>query len=164
MYTQKGDHNHLLDARDAEVYNATKKIKLMATTTGKTTRNIIAESTAGVSERVLGQMPSYDSSANIVRNLRKGSRPKVPLNLKDLDFPDNLKSIINDDGQAEQFILHDSGVYSGKDGTDKRLIVITTQRNLDFLQECQTMHMDGTFDTCPLLFKQLYVIQGMHSN
>lgn len=152
----------MLDVRDVKVDNAKKKIKEMASTSGKTSRTVLAESTAGLPPQVLAQMPSYDSSANTIRNLRKGSRPAVPLNLNELEFPNNLKNIANDNGEEEQFILHDSGTYTDSDGNNKRLIIISTQRNLDFLEECETMHMDGTFDTCPTLFKQLYVIQGMH--
>ena len=51
----------------------------------------------------------------------------------------------------EEFILFDSGPESGSD----RIIIFSTQRNLEKLSASNTWHGDGTFKCVPLIFTQL---------
>lgn len=143
----------MVDPRDIEVAETKKKLKESAKTSGENTRTIVAKSVGGVSVESLAQMPSYKSLAETVRRQRKGitKQPSAPKSLMDLDIPHDLAKTCDD----EPFALYDSGPDE-----KNRMIIFGTQRNLDFLADCEVIHMDGTFNSCPQLFSQLYVILG----
>ena len=52
------------------------------------------------------------------------------------------------------FLIHDSGADS-----PERMLVFESEVGLTQLAQADTWHMDGTFDSAPTLFKQLYVIR-----
>lgn len=144
----KKEHSHVIDIRHVEVAKKVAKLKDMANTTDKTPREIISEEQAGLSDDVLAQLPSYESMTAAVRMERKGDAPKAPKNLNELRLGEVVTS------KNEPFVLFDSGPGN------KRTIIFTTQRNLDFLSTCTNLHMDGTESSCPALFDQLYTIHG----
>lgn len=41
-----------------------------------------------------------------------------------------------------------------------RIIMFSTQEAMDFLASCKTLFMDGTVETGPVLFDQVYTIHG----
>jgi len=56
----------------------------------------------------------------------------------------------------ENFVLYDSGV-----GDNNRILIFGTMQNLSILSTCRTWLADGTFDTAPSLFSQIYTIHGI---
>ncbi|KAE9525841.1 hypothetical protein AGLY_014067 [Aphis glycines] len=44
------------------------------------------------------------------------------------------------------------------------IVCCTTQMNLDFLNQCDSIFMDSTFSSCPFPFKQLFVIHGFKNS
>jgi len=44
------------------------------------------------------------------------------------------------------------------------IVCFTTQINLDFLKQCDSIFMDGTFSSCTFSFKQLFVIHGFKNS
>jgi len=44
------------------------------------------------------------------------------------------------------------------------IVCFTTQMNLDFLKQCDSIFMDGTFSSCPFPFKKLFVIYGIKNS
>ena len=52
---------------------------------------------------------------------------------------------------GEPFIL-------AEEGTDDKIILLGTQSNLHHLAEAECLYMDGTFQTCPRLFYQIFSI------
>lgn len=149
-----GEHNHIIDVRDVEVKERVKKAQNQAAVTNKPIRQIILESYIGAEEEVLVKMPA---GPNYSRNLRSHaekseSKPKlkIPKTLEDIELID-IKT-----NAEEPFLMTD--VTNGQ----SRVIMFSTQKNLDFLATCEDIHMDGTFDTCPDLFHQIYVILGKY--
>lgn len=153
VHTIKKVHNHMLDPRDAEVTESREKIKRIAKSSEESTRLIVAKSLEGVSVESMAQMPSYKSQAETVRRQRKGinKQPSAPKSLLELEIPDDVAKT----SDGEPFVLYDSGPDE-----KNRMIILGTQRNLDILADCEVIYMDGTFDSCPQLFSQLYVILG----
>lgn len=143
----------MIDKRDVEVRGAIKKMKEIAKTSGAQTREVIAQAEAGLSSYALAQMPDYETLARSVRNERKDADRKTsPTDLNELEFPPDLCKTSN----GENFLMFDSGVYDD----NKRIVIFSSKTSLDFLATCETIHMDGTFKSCPQLFSQLYVIHG----
>lgn len=56
---------------------------------------------------------------------------------------------------GERFFLYDSGSEDAK-----RFIIFATRASLELLQSCSMIAVDGTFDSCPLVFNQLWCIHG----
>ncbi|CAF0792846.1 unnamed protein product [Rotaria sordida] len=54
----------------------------------------------------------------------------------------------------EQFLLYDNN------DNQRRILIFATKQHLDFLNECESWHCDGTFAVAPKLFEQMYSIHG----
>lgn len=79
----------------------------------------------------------------------KGNHPTAPQSVEELVLPEEKTN------SGEEFVLFDSG--SGK---KNRIIMFASETTLNFLAKCQTMFMDGTVSSGPMLFDQVYVIHG----
>ena len=61
-------------------------------------------------------------------------------------------------GVSENFLLYDNGPEAGA----ARILIFSTRRNLQILEQATTWVMGGTFDIAPPLFTQVYSIHGKH--
>ena len=79
-----------------------------------------------------------------------GSIPE-PVDLHQLSLTPLVTTLDN----GTEFLLHDSGP-----GSD-RVILFSTETNMELLSRCTTIFSDGTFSTAPKnLFSQLYTVHG----
>ena len=69
-----------------------------------------------------------------------------------LVIPDDALLINLIDQNRESVLKFDSGT------NDDRIIILSTQRSLDYLQGCSDLYGDGTFSVAPPIFDQLYTI------
>lgn len=167
IYTVPREHNHLVDACDVAVAETKAKLKRLADSSREPTRSVVASAIEGQPTPVLASLPQYSSMANTVRKVRKGTTQTAPKNLLELEFTGDWCKIGDSGGNI---VWYDSWskneneeIDDEEDDDDKyerRIVILTTESNLDFLETCDTIQMDGTFDTCPHLFSQLYVIHG----
>lgn len=58
----------------------------------------------------------------------------------------------------EKFLLHDSCA------SDNRIIIFSTERNLNFMAKCDHWYADGTLKTSPSLLTQVFIIHGVKFN
>ena len=77
-------------------------------------------------------------------------------NLSDLIVAEGFLNFELFDGTREDIIKYDSGPESGTD----ILIILSTDRNLEYLGETSEIFCDGTFKVAPPLFNQFYSIHG----
>jgi hypothetical protein len=98
-------------------------------------------------------LPSTSSIKRTIQRTRQreGRAPPTPTNLRDLVIPDEFTKLLS----GERFLLFDSGP------SDDRILIFSTQRNLQLLVRCQHWYADGTFKCAPPLFNQLYTIHGV---
>lgn len=61
---------------------------------------------------------------------------------------------------GETFLLYDSYDDEEEPENAERIIVYATQQNLRLLNGCRTWFFDGTFETAPNIFVQLFAILG----
>lgn len=61
---------------------------------------------------------------------------------------------------GENFVMFDNKDLLEPDDADDRIIMFATQRAMDFMANCTTLHMDGTVSSAPVLFDQIYAIIG----
>ena len=76
--------------------------------------------------------------------------------LSELVFPDYTRVIRLFGDEEEDVIKYDLGPGAGA----KRIVIISTRRNIRYINGQEELYMDGTFKTCPYLFDQLYSIHG----
>jgi hypothetical protein len=130
-------------------------MKERSITTIKATHQIIASSTAGVSSAVAGHLPQVPNMKRTVQRFRQGVQAPlaIPTTSDELRLPQKYTETLT--GVPSMFLLYDSGP-----GND-RILPFSTQRNLDLMAQCSHWFADGTFQTAPLLFDQLYTIHAV---
>lgn len=148
--TVKGEHNHILDPRDAAVKTVMREVKSLATSTTQKPRQILAAVQKEKEPEVLAQLPTYDAATKQIRHARgKGTtQPTNPKSLADFVLPAELS-------QNGNLVVYDSG-----QDDPSRLVILSNETNMDFLETCDYMHVDGTFDSCPTIFFQIFTIHG----
>ena len=147
------EHNHAGDPASTQVYKFMNEVKDKAENTKDTPHVIISTVASQVSQAVAAALPSTNSMKRSVRRVRQKENIGlvVPLHRKDLVFAEDQTKTNNGD----KFLMFDSGPV------DNRMLIFSTDRNLQFLSTCSNLYADGTFKTVPSLFEQLYTIHGL---
>ena len=101
-------------------------------------------------------MPSVSVLKRTVRRIRQKEQaaPPNPKTLLELIIPDDYRSTFD----GKPFLLFDSGPV------ENRILIFSTQKNLQLLQKCEHWFADGTFSTSPNLFYQIYTVHGIQFN
>lgn len=140
----------MIDVRDKVVQNRMGKAKEMARTTNKPPREIYAEALSGAPDEVVVRFPKASAFGRGIRNERKGDGPKAPKTLAELVLAPTTTTT------GEEFIMFDNG----KDAKG-RIIMFATKKSMEFLATGDTIFMDETVSSAPVLFNQVYTIHGM---
>ena len=82
---------------------------------------------------------------------RRKMTPVIPSTVM-FDIPESYQQTLS----AKRFLLIDLCMSRGKD----RILVFSSDQQLELLFESETVFMDGTFDTTPANFKQVYLIHA----
>ena len=98
------------------------------------------------------QLPTFPSLKSSLYRQREYLIPRLPTSLLDIDLQDEWTQTTADD----RFLLINDGTYD-------IILVFTTDNNLQLLanNDNNTIYADGTFDTCPPLFTQLYTLHAL---
>lgn len=146
-----GTHNHEPDPIQCERREAINAITESAKTTQLPPSQIIAAHTASLSKACKGKLPLKYNMARVIRKVRSrdGGSLVVPHRKEDIQLPDEFTMY-----QKQNFLFYDSGA------TQDRLMIFTTEQNLNFLEKCDVWMMDGTFKSSPTLFDQLFIVHG----
>ncbi|CAF4718282.1 unnamed protein product, partial [Rotaria sp. Silwood2] len=103
-----------------------------------------------MSQTAAAIMPSsYEANSGLNRARRKMT-PVLPTSYV-FDIPVQYQVTLND----EQFLLCDKTLHN------KRLLLFGVDQQLTFLFSGKRIMMDGTFDTCPPYFDQVYTIHAI---
>lgn len=148
-FIKKGDHNHPGRPEKLEVRKALNEIKNLASTSAQTPQTIISQATRNLSERGLSLVPSVSCMKRTIRNVRSkdANHPGLPTSRQDLTLPADYCTTEN----GVRFLQYDS---KGED----RFLIFMTPRCMQYLSEAETWFMDGTFQTVPSIFYQLFTI------
>ena len=113
-------------------------------------KKIVQDTTATITRECAVALPKYKSLARSIQRQRGwGINPTT---LKDVAIPSELQLTL----QGEKFLAYDSG-----SDDRKRLLIFSTEQNLDLVKSTAQWHADGTFKCCPALFYQLYTVHGV---
>lgn len=117
---------------------------------------IIRDAMAGVSQRVLSQLPERENLRQTICRQRRVNLPPNPKSLEELAaLPDEYTKTSMD----EQFVLHDN--VDTRDDDEGRVIVFGTRKNVEILCTSRIWFLDGTFSVSPSLFTQLFTVIGV---
>jgi len=108
---------------------------------------------------VAGQMPNPECLKRTIQRVRNISEA-IPANPQTLNFeiPDQFRLTLDGDN----FLLYDSG---DSDIYEERIILFSTERNLNLFKDSEHWFSDGSFSSCPNLFYQFYTIHSVfHSD
>jgi len=145
---------HIHDADDAYCQRRYLlwRIKVTAKSSGETTSTVVVFQVKDVSADVQAELPKFHSleqtagRARIVAGSRRfvvSARSELPL-LNGIFFsPSN-----------EDIVKWDSG------RSNDRIVIFSTDANLDTLGRSEHWFADGTFKSCPILFDQLFILHG----
>lgn len=131
-------------------------MKKQSNRSAEPTRRIVMRGLQGVPNEIKAELPSNNLLTRTIQRSRFRNNPQLmtPATRGELIIPDYYTKTFED----KDFLFHDSG------GDSKRFLVFTTTENLEYLASCETWHCDGTFDTTPRIFQQIYTIHGVKNN
>ena len=146
-------HNHEPSEVNEQIARYNSFIKRKFEETIEPTNIILSNASAILSPAAITRVPP------IHHTKRRGQQLRAKLNGA-LPDPKDRASIphIPDKFQVTQmnkpFLRYDSGPESGND----RMLIFSSEEATDMLAECNVLFGDGTFDSAPEIFYQLYVI------
>ena len=135
------------------------KLQVMATlkTAGKTstesTANILATAVEGLPVSVLGKLPPVTAMKRNIQRTRQETLQGTMMNASnrsELVLHESFTEL----SSGEQFLKFDSG------NNNQRILIFSTDANLEQLSRSKHWYADGTFKTSPSLFNQFFVIHG----
>ncbi|XP_077297552.1 aminopeptidase N-like [Arctopsyche grandis] len=157
-FRQTKEHSHLPDRLRREIRQIQGFMQQAASNAigASTTTSIVQRSLMAATDVAKARLPSINHlKRNVQRQRNKAQVPlPLPITRSDIDVPTEYQ-ITGSTTTPEQFLFWDSG-----SGSEERILMFTTRKNLEFLKSCQSILMDGTFKTAPPLFTQLYSIHG----
>lgn len=150
----ESEHCHIMEKSEIEAYKIKSKIRKMASKTSEKPMNIVAKATSNVSETTSATLPLNKSLCrNIQRErVRVLGGPTLPKSIAELVVPEMFKKTL----RGDKFF------YCDHNENGNRTLMFTTEENLRILNKCRILQGDGTFETVPEIFKQLYTIHGQY--
>lgn len=146
------EHSHPPNNSKVEAIKLMSTIKQNATTVRGHTSQILADAVSTVPVEVRVELGKTDTVKRRIRRTKRSALPAEPASLQDLTFDEEWATTGGAD--PEPFLIHDSGPDS-----QHRVVVFGTEGTLRHLARSHLWYMDGTFQTAPRLFTQMYVIR-----
>ena len=108
-----------------------------ATTSHDPSRRISHQALLNVNKNNVTAVPSYSASQRTIERKRKKQDIPLPTpnSLTDIYIPEELR-VTN---TGDRFLLYDNG------GSDQRIIILSSDEDLDRLSNSEHWHCDGTF-------------------
>ena len=152
--TQK-DHNHPGDQAAIEVEKIVVELKEAAKETVRPIPTLYHEKIQRIAvmpnkEEVSSKMPTFEQIKTSLYESRRQRLPALPTERAQVHFSGEWTKTAS----GESFLLAEDG--SG----DDKIVVFATDTNIKILCEADTIYVDGTFQTCPKLFYQIFTIHA----
>lgn len=128
-------------------------MKTLAKTTTDSTGQVIARAAGTSSPAVRGALPQMHLLKRTTQRVRVAAlgAPANPDTRQGIVF--SPQQMLTSDGR--QFLQHDSE-------DDDRILILASDRGMDTLERSPHWFGDGTFDTTPVMYMQVYSIHCVH--
>jgi len=127
-------------------------LKASAKSSSESTTAVVISQVQNLSPDTQAKIPTLRSLQNTVREVRAASGSRSLLVSTRAALPPLQGTFLTP--SKEEFNKWDSGC------TNDRILIFSTDANLDTLRQCQHWFADGTFKSSPILFDQLFIIHG----
>lgn len=154
---QKLEHNHMADdKRTLARQKVSNNVKRKAVEQLCERPSKILHSEISVNELSILNTRDINLIRKNIHSARMKEHPILPKTLFELYamLPNIVDKLITKGG--EKWIIDID--------TIKNVVCVTTNKNLNFIQKCDALLMDGTFSSCPSLFTQLFVVHGLKNS
>lgn len=131
------------------------KVKSSATNSREATTSVLAVHLQAVPSSSLGVLPSMKCMKRTIQRTRQAAQIHPIVATTRSEIPDLSGRFLTIDGG--DFLKIDVTISS----PNERVLVFSTNKNLDWLQASHHWFCDGTFKSSPSLFDQLIVIHGL---
>ena len=150
------NHNHVLEKSELNVIKIKAAVKQQAIETSDKPKNVVDSEVCNVGPSTPFLLPKVKSLNRTIQRERFKmlQAPAIPRNVFELHIPQMFQNTL----RGEDFLLSD---YNEN---NTRILIFSTKRNLKVLRKCRQWHGDGTFDTVPKMFQQLYTIHGRYES
>ena len=150
---KKTDHCHDGDNNTVKATQLKEELKTKAATTRGTPGQLVSDSAVTTTADVRAALCDVDVLKRTLRRQRAKNNPKNPTSVSDLIIDDTWTTTGGED--PKPFLFYDNG-----SDARNRMLVVGAPIALEHLARSDIWMMDGTFDTAPRIFKQLYVIRA----
>ena len=99
--------------------------------------------------KYLHRLPRFRNVERSLYRARSSKFPKLPKKREEVRLPADFVTTL----RGDRFLLAD-------DGDKDKILVFATDESLRMLEKVENISADGTFQFCPALFTQLYVVLG----
>jgi len=144
------EHDHAPQAVNTNIAKAVAEIKKRACETREKPTQIIQANMASISEETRPCMPSRNALRRKIARVRRTKTPPQPQSIEEINIPASLRVNLNGD----PFLIKDHTIEQ------ERILLFTSKENILHLSQASFWLMDGTFDTVPTIFCQLYTIHA----
>jgi hypothetical protein len=146
-----GEHTHRADANTVKASVLVADMKHEAETSHDTTRNIIRDAVRQQDDGVLAALPSRATLSRRIQRARRriNPSPPIPTARHGFDIPTAYTTTSN----GRRFLMFDSGT----DDHD-RMLIFSTDENLDAMVSNGNWFMDGTFKCAPEIYYQVFTV------
>ena len=150
-------HNHAANPERVDTAIAVAQLKQRAMTDASAQPKALYRDSLcqAVENHSASSFPPFESVSSTLYRLRRRSFPSCAGSATDLRVEDQFTSTRT----GERFLLIDTR-YRGRDGNTKRMLVFSSDRQLEILSNAETIAFDGTFSMCPSQFQQIFVIHA----
>ena len=153
---QRGTHTNAPDIGRPGALKIRQAMKRRALDTEEEPQQVMSQQLVDVTEEVAVKLPAPRTMKRAIRRQRQaaGNAPTVPRSRADLVLPEQYQQTT----RREPFLQFDSGA------DDQRILLFSTQENLNLLETANDWFADGTFKVVPELFFQLFTVHGLINN
>ena len=146
-------HSHDSNPDSVAACRLKSTMKNISGTSRGTPTQILVDTTATATTEIRAALGNPESVKRTLRRERAKYLPLNPQSLQDLVIENQWTTTGGDN--PHNFLIYDNGAASLN-----RMIVFATDEGLTHLARSDVWYMDGTFNSAPLLFHQLYVIRA----
>ena len=99
-------------------------------------------------DAIAAHFPSFPTIESALYRIRRQRLPPLPQSKSEVHFHGEWARTYN----GSQFLIAEQG------GDEDKIVIFTTTDNMRYLSEVERIYMDGTFQTCPSIFYQIFTI------
>ena len=146
-------HSHAPNPAQNETIKTVVAMKDRAQHTLDTPQQILGNTLAGVQDAVAAQLPTLNSCRRNIRRQRKAAGNILAVPASRATLPSPLPQEFTTTNAGLPFLRYDSG-------DQDRILLFGTDEKLNVLENNENWYIDGTFDSVPLIYTQLFTIHA----